>query len=70
MNIIKRVLDEYLRYGEFPEIAFVTEKEPAREIHAMYARNILYQGIAARFKVKKAGDIDNLFVYPLTVSLI
>lgn len=62
-HMIKRVLDEYLRYGGFPEIAFVTEKETAREILAMYARNILYQDIAARFKVKKAGDLDNLFFY-------
>ncbi|MDP3028707.1 MAG: ATP-binding protein [Deltaproteobacteria bacterium] len=60
---IKSFWDEYLQYGGFPEIAFVGEKGAAREILSTYARNILYQDIAPRFKVKKVGDLDTLFFY-------
>ncbi|MEW5950043.1 MAG: ATP-binding protein [Thermodesulfobacteriota bacterium] len=60
---IKGLWDEYLQYGGFPEIAFVEEKGAAREILSTYARNILYQDIAPRFKVKKIGDLDTLFFY-------
>ena len=62
-HVIRGFLDDFLRDGGFPEIAFIDEKETKKDILAMYARTILYQDIAARFGVKKAVDLENLFFY-------
>lgn len=55
--------DEYLRFGGFPEIAFIEDSALRKEVLVMYARNILYQDIAPRFGVKKAQELENLFFY-------
>ena len=60
---IRNLMDDYLQFGGFPEIAFLKHPDTIREIHAMYARSILYQDIAARFGVKKPVDLENLFYY-------
>lgn len=60
---IRNLMDAYLRYGGFPEIAFLKHPETIKDIHAMYARSILYQDIAARFGIKKPMDLENLFYY-------
>jgi hypothetical protein len=60
---IRRLMDDYLRDGGFPETAFMKHPETIRDIHAMYARSILYQDIAARFGVKKPVELENLFSY-------
>ena len=57
---IRNLMDDYLQFGGFPEIAFLKHPDTIREIHAMYARSILYQDIAARFGVKKPVDLENL----------
>ena len=60
---IRKLMDDYLQFGGFPETAFLKEPETIREIHAMYARSILYQDVAPRFGIKKPADLENLFYY-------
>jgi len=60
---IRGLLDDFVRQGGFPEIAFIEDRETQKEVLAMYARNILYQDIAARFGIKKTIDLENLFFY-------
>jgi len=60
---VRKIFDEYLQLGGFPEIAFISEPMMKKEILVMYARAILYQDIAPRFGIKKAGDLEHLFFY-------
>jgi len=60
---IRSLMDDYLQFGGFPETAFLKEPGTIREIHAMYARSILYQDVAARFGIKKPADLESLFYY-------
>jgi uncharacterized protein len=62
-HLLRKAFDEYLRYGAFPEIAFIEDHGVKREILVMYARNILYQDIAPRFAIKKVQDLEQLFFY-------
>ena len=62
-NRLRNLLDDFLRFGGFPETSFVEDVTMKREILVMYARNILYQDIAPRFAVKKAMELENLFFY-------
>ncbi len=62
-NRLRRLLDDYLKYGGFPEIVLMKQKEMAREILSMYSRNIIYQDIAARYTIRKAADLEHLFFY-------
>lgn len=63
---LKSLLEKYLQFGGFPEIAFLTDATVKSEILSMYSRNILFQDIAPRFNVKKASDLENLYYYLLT----
>jgi uncharacterized protein len=60
---LRSLLDEYLRWGGFPEITLSAHVSVRREILGMYARTILYQDIAPRFAVKKPAELENLFFY-------
>lgn len=62
-NRLRKLLDDYLRFGGFPETSAVEVPETKKELLVMYARNILYQDIAPRFNIKKAVDLENLFFY-------
>ena len=62
-NRLRKLLDDYLRFGGFPETSTVDLPETKKELLVMYARNILYQDIAPRFNIKKAVDLENLFFY-------
>jgi len=62
-NRLRKLLDDYLRFGGFPETSAVALPETKKELLVMYARNILYQDIAPRFNIKKAVDLENLFFY-------
>jgi predicted AAA+ superfamily ATPase len=62
-NRLRKLLDDYLRFGGFPEICGPIMSATKKEILVMYARNILYQDIAPRFFIKKAVDLENLFFY-------
>jgi len=63
---LKSLLEEYLQFGGFPEIAFLTDATVKSEILSMYSRNILFQDIAPRFNVKKSSDLENLYYYLLS----
>jgi uncharacterized protein len=62
-NPLRGLVDEFLRFGGFPEISNLDGVEIKKEILVMYARNILYQDIAPRFAIKKTVDLENLFFY-------
>lgn len=62
-NRLRGLLDEYLRFGGFPETCALEAAAARKDILVMYARNILYQDIAPRFAVKKTLDLENLFFY-------
>lgn len=62
-NRLRHLLDDYLRYGGFPEISSIELPTLKQEILVTYARNILYQDIVPRFAIKKAAEMDNLFFY-------
>lgn len=60
---LRKICDEYVRVGGFPEAAFIDNARVRSELLVMYARNILYQDIAPRFGVKKAQELENLFFF-------
>ena len=60
---LRNAFDQYLRYGGFPETAFVESEQARKEVLVMYARSILYQDITPRFGIKKAQELENLFYY-------
>lgn len=62
-NHLRKLFDDYLRQGGFPELSYIERTDIQKEILAMYARNILYQDIAPRFAVKKAVTLESLFFY-------
>lgn len=62
-NHLRKLFDNYLRQGGFPELSFVDRNDIQKEILAMYARNILYQDIVPRFAIKKAVTLESLFFY-------
>jgi predicted AAA+ superfamily ATPase len=62
-NRLRSLLDDYLRFGGFPETSTLEAAATKKDILVMYARNILYQDIAPRFSIKKAVDLENLFFY-------
>lgn len=62
-NRLRKLLDNFLRFGGFPEITFVDDVTLKKDILVMYARNIVYQDIAPRFGVKKAIELETLFFY-------
>jgi hypothetical protein len=60
---IRRLLDRFLRYGGFPEIVLLEQKNLADDILNAYAKTILYQDVASRIKLKKPVDLEKLFYY-------
>ena len=62
-NRLRGLLDDYLRFGGFPEICNLDIPAIKKDILVMYARNILYQDIAPRFSIKKTVDLEYLFFY-------
>lgn len=60
---IRRLLDRFLRYGGFPEVALSEHIELADDILNSYAKTILYQDVASRLNLKKPLDLEKLFYY-------
>ncbi|MFZ4098700.1 MAG: ATP-binding protein [Chlamydiia bacterium] len=60
---VRQLVDEYLRYGGFPEVALDIPKELADEVLENYAKSILYQDVAGRLGSKKPLAIERLFYY-------
>lgn len=60
---IRRLLDQFLRYGGFPEIVLLEHGNLADDILNAYAKTILYQDVASRLNLKKPLDLEKLFYY-------
>ncbi len=60
---VRRLLDQFLRYGGFPEIVLLKQENLADDILNAYAKTILYQDVASRLKIKKPVDLEKLFYY-------
>ncbi len=62
-NKLRKLFNEYLSEGGFPEVVLTENKRLKKEILAGYAKNILYQDIVPRFELKKPYEIENLFFF-------
>lgn len=60
---IRRLLDQFLQLGGFPEITLLSEENLAKDILNAYAKTILYQDVASRLSLKKPLDLERLFYY-------
>ncbi|MBF8263358.1 MAG: hypothetical protein HW387_1023 [Parachlamydiales bacterium] len=60
---MRRLLDQFLRYGGFPEIVLLEHGNLADDLLNAYAKTILYQDVASRLKLKKPLDLEKLFYY-------
>lgn len=62
-NRLRKLCDEYLAEGGFPEVVLTKKHRLKKEIFANYAKNILYQDIVPRFELKKTYEVGKLFFY-------
>ncbi len=62
-NKLRKLCDEYLTEGGFPEVVLTENQRLKKDILANYAKNILYQDIVPRFELKKPYEIEKLFFY-------
>jgi predicted AAA+ superfamily ATPase len=60
---IRYLIDEYLKYGGFPDVALHVDKEIAYAVLDTYAKTILFQDVASRLSLKKPMDLEKLFYY-------
>jgi len=60
---IKRLLDEYLEFGGFPEVVLSSEK---RRILLSYFETIITKDVAERFKIREGEKLRTLAKYYLT----
>ncbi len=60
---IARAKEEYLNWGGFYEVFSVEDEMVRKEILINYARNIIYQDIVPRYKIRNAKNIEKLFFY-------
>lgn len=60
---LRKLCDEYLFCGGFPEVVLMENPRLKKDILANYARNILYQDIVPRFELKKPYKVEKLFFY-------
>jgi hypothetical protein len=57
------LLDRFLKFGGFPEVAFNADTSLAYDILGAYAKTILYQDVAPRLQLRKSVELERLFVY-------
>jgi predicted AAA+ superfamily ATPase len=62
-HAIRRLLDQFIRFGGFPEVVLLPEQNLADDILNAYAKTILYQDVGSRLKLKKPLDLEKLFYY-------
>ena len=60
---IARAKEEYLNWGGFYEVFSVKDEMIRKDILINYARNIIYQDIVPRYKIRNAKNIEKLFFY-------
>jgi predicted AAA+ superfamily ATPase len=62
---VKRLLDEYLEYGGFPEVA-LSDKKARKKMLLDYVEDIITKDVAERHKVKEKEKLRSLARYYLT----
>jgi len=62
---IARAKDEYLKWGGFYEVFEVESESVKKELLISYAKNIIYQDIIPRYKIRNSEIIERLFFYLL-----
>jgi predicted AAA+ superfamily ATPase len=60
---LRNLLDQFLKYGGFPGVAFPLIPSVAYDILNAYAKTILYQDVAPRLQLRKSVELERLFVY-------
>ncbi len=60
---ITRAKEEYLNWGGFYEVFSIEDEMIRKEILINYVRNIIYQDIVPRYKIRNAKNIEKLFFY-------
>ena len=61
---LRNLLDHYLQYGGFPEVALLQDSNDiSYDILNAYSKTILYQDVASRLNLKKPLDLERLFYY-------
>jgi predicted AAA+ superfamily ATPase len=60
---LRNLMDTYLRYGGFPEVACAPSNNTSFDILSSYTKAVLYQDVAPRLQLKKPMDLERLFVY-------
>ncbi|WP_321777501.1 ATP-binding protein [Sulfurimonas sp.] len=58
---IKRAMDEYIKWGGFFEVFEIENETIKKEILISYAKNILYQDIVPRYKIRNSEVLERLF---------
>jgi len=59
----KKLIDEYLNYGGFPEVVLEKNRKKKRELISDYVNVIIYKDIVERYNIRRADFINDLFRY-------
>jgi predicted AAA+ superfamily ATPase len=62
---ISRAKDEYLKWGGFYEVFDTQDETIKKDILISYAKNIIYQDIIPRYKIRNAYLVERFFYYLL-----
>ena len=65
---IYRAKEEYLLWGGFYEVMEVDDESVKKEILLSYAKNIIYQDIVPRYKIRNSAVVERLFFYLLSTT--
>ena len=63
---ISRAKDEYLKWGGFYEVFDMDNEQIKKDLLISYAKNIIYQDIIPRYKIRNAEVVERLFFYLLS----
>jgi len=63
---IARAKDEYLKWGGFYEVFEAEDEMIKKDILISYAKNIIYQDIVPRYKIRNSEIVEKLFFYLLS----
>ncbi len=64
---IARAKEKYLKWGGFYEVFDVKDETLKKEILVSYAKNIIYQDIVPRYKIRNTYLLERLFFYLLSL---
>jgi predicted AAA+ superfamily ATPase len=65
---ILRAKDEYLKWGGFYEVFSCEDEIIKKDILISYAKNIIYQDIVPRYKIRNSLIVERLFFYLLSIA--